>query len=83
VDPRLVAAWIGTVVVVVAAAVGTGVAFVWVRKQVVEVLRARRRRALPPQMRMPVTLVSTDIAGSTELWEWDTQQAAEVSWHQQ
>jgi class 3 adenylate cyclase len=82
VDPRLVAALIGTVVVVGAAALGTGVAFVWVRKQVVEVLRARRRRALPPQIRMPVTLVSTDIAGSTELWECDTQQAAQVRWHQ-
>lgn len=69
---------VGAVVVVGAAALGTAVAFVWVRKQVVEVLRARRRRALPPQVRMPVTLVSTDIAGSTELWEWDTQQAAEV-----
>ncbi|WIA33706.1 hypothetical protein OEZ86_006824 [Tetradesmus obliquus] len=78
VDPRLVAFLVGAVVVVGAAALGTAVAFVWVRKQVVEVLRARRRRALPPQVRMPVTLVSTDIAGSTELWEWDTQQAAEA-----
>jgi hypothetical protein len=36
-------------------------------------LRERIKRKKPPQAGNQLVLVLTDIAGSTELWEWDSQ----------
>lgn len=40
--------------------------------------RAAQLKRAPPGVGRPVTLVLTDIQGSTELWEWDTELAAQV-----
>lgn len=40
--------------------------------------RTKRMKSAAPEVGQPVTLVLTDIKGSTELWEWDTELAAQV-----
>lgn len=42
-------------------------------------MRSEQMRAALPDVGSPVTLVLTDVKGSTELWEWDTQLAAQVT----
>lgn len=41
--------------------------------------RSKQIKSAPPDLGQQVTLVLTDIKGSTELWEWDTELAAQVS----
>eukprot|EP00878_Enallax_costatus_P039632 GHUV01045493.1.p1 GENE.GHUV01045493.1~~GHUV01045493.1.p1 ORF type:complete len:293 (+),score=51.09 GHUV01045493.1:122-880(+) len=43
-----------------------------------DLLANKKRR--PPQEGQPLTMVLTDVAGSTALWEWDTVQASQVSY---
>lgn len=50
----------------------------WRGKFATDALDAKKKRARPPQQGQPLTLVLTDVAGSTALWEWDTAQAAQV-----
>eukprot|EP00775_Hariotina_reticulata_P012686 gene12686-12816_t len=53
--------------------------YVWVRyggQSALTLLRAHIKRQKPPQAGHQLVLVLTDIAGSTELWEWDSHIAA-------
>ena len=56
---------IGVTVVIVAVALG-----IWVRVSLPSYVSRWNRRRGPPEPGKPVTLVLTDVEGSTELWEW-------------
>ena len=56
---------IGITVVIVAAALG-----IWVRVSLPSYVSQWNRKRGPPEPGKPVTLVLTDVEGSTELWEW-------------
>jgi hypothetical protein len=54
-----------------------GVALMVMRSRSMRLGWAQHKR-MPPALGQPVTLVLTDIEGSTEMWEWDTEIAAQV-----
>ena len=58
----------------------TCIAAVWMRGSLPALLRALAKHRGPPELGKPLTLVYTDVEGSTELWEWNHQVQA-CSWH--
>ena len=56
---------IGVTVVIVAIALG-----IWVRVSLPSYVSRWNRKRGPPEPGKPITLVLTDVEGSTELWEW-------------
>ena len=49
------------------------IAAVWMRNSLPMFLRARAKILGPPELGKPLTLVLSDVEGSTELWEWNSQ----------
>ena len=47
------------------------IAAVWMRNSLPMFLRSRAKNLGPPELGKPVTLVLSDVEGSTELWEWN------------
>ncbi len=54
------------------------IAAVWMRNSLPLLVRSWAQRRGPPELGKPLTLVLTDVEGSTELWEWNHQ----VGWVQ-
>ena len=72
---------VSVVVPVVAVALLAALAYAAFRGRLIDALAAARANAekrRPPGPGQDVTLVLTDVQGSTELWEWDTEVAAEA-----
>ena len=65
---------IGVTVVIVAVALG-----IWVRVSLPSYVSRWNRKRGPPEPGKPVTLVLTDVEGSTELWEWQHEVTGPVS----
>jgi hypothetical protein len=60
-------------------------AYIWFRyggQSALTLLRQHIKRQKPPQAGNQLVLVLTDIAGSTELWEWDSQIGEHESSHE-
>ena len=51
------------------------IAAVWMRNSLPLLVRSWAQRRGPPELGKPLTLVLTDVEGSTELWEWNHQVA--------